>query len=183
MRASIGFKARLVSMLLRLVTLGLIVVAIMISTEGIFVVLLLFVLVVPLRNVSHVTGAKRLGDLLDTDVGYALASAYGSADGVCGDCHRSAQPRLDSRPPSRIYVAKIPEAYMPVVGFLLFDALVYWTHRFYHEIPVLWKFHAIHHSTEHLPIGPVDFGLILWMGTILAPAFVFLCNCRFFLPN
>ena len=76
------------------------------------------------------------------------------------------------------YVAKIPAAYLPVVGFLLFDALVYWTHRFYHEIPVLWKFHAIHHSTEHLDWAsgfrahPLD-------GTILAPAFVFLVTAGF----
>ena len=67
---------------------------------------------------------------------------------------------------------------MPLIGILLFDALVYWTHRFYHEIPVLWKFHAIHHSTEHLDWAsgfrghPLD-------GTILAPAFVFLVTAGF----
>ena len=47
---SIGFKARLVSMFLRLLTLGLIAVALMISTEGIVIVLLLFVLVVPFEK-------------------------------------------------------------------------------------------------------------------------------------
>ena len=46
----IGFKARLVSMLLRLLTLGLIAVALMISTEGVVIVVLLFVLVVPFEK-------------------------------------------------------------------------------------------------------------------------------------
>ena len=57
----IGFKARFVSMLLRLITLGLIVVALSISTEGIVVVLLLFVLVVPFEKLFPRHRAKRSG--------------------------------------------------------------------------------------------------------------------------
>ena len=62
--------------------------------------------------------------------------------------------------------------------FIIRFFLVYWTHRFYHEIEILWKFHAIHHSTEHLDWAsgfrghPLD-------GTILAPAFVFLVTAGF----
>ncbi|HEY9104773.1 sterol desaturase family protein [Chitinimonas sp.] len=28
------------------------------------------------------------------------------------------------------------------------DFVEYWTHRAYHEVPFLWKFHSIHHSSE-----------------------------------
>jgi len=35
--------------------------------------------------------------------------------------------------------------YMLVVGLL-----DYWLHRALHDIPVLWRFHAIHHQIEHL---------------------------------
>ena len=28
------------------------------------------------------------------------------------------------------------------------DLAQYWTHRAYHEIPFLWKFHSVHHSTK-----------------------------------
>lgn len=28
------------------------------------------------------------------------------------------------------------------------DFVEYWTHRSYHEVPFLWKFHAVHHSSE-----------------------------------
>ena len=177
---SIGFKARLVSMFLRLLTLGLIAVALMISTEGIVIVLLLFVLVVPFEKLfPRHRGQKVRRPHLDTDIGYALASPLmglltGFVAIVIGLLSLAWIPGLLLAP----YVAKIPSAYMPVVGILLFDMLVYWTHRFYHEIPVLWKFHAIHHSTEHLDWAsgfrahPLD-------GTILAPAFVFLVTAGF----
>jgi len=31
---------------------------------------------------------------------------------------------------------------------LIADLMQYWTHRAYHEIPFLWKFHAVHHSAK-----------------------------------
>ncbi len=33
---------------------------------------------------------------------------------------------------------------------LLSDLGVYWIHRISHAAPVLWRFHAVHHSSEHL---------------------------------
>ena len=71
---SIGIKARLISMLLRLVTLGLIALALMISTEGIVIVLLLLCSWCRLRNCFLSSRAKVRRPHLDTDVGYALAS-------------------------------------------------------------------------------------------------------------
>ena len=38
---------------------------------------------------------------------------------------------------------------LPVV-FLINDFGVYWAHRAAHVIPFLWRFHAVHHSAEHL---------------------------------
>ena len=31
---------------------------------------------------------------------------------------------------------------------LVADLAQYWTHRAYHEVPFLWKFHSVHHSTK-----------------------------------
>lgn len=177
---TIGFKARLASMLIRLLTLGFIVAALMYSTEGVVIVFLLFVLVVPFEKMfPRHKGQKVRRSQLDTDIGYALVSPLmGLVTGlvaiVVGILSLAWIPGLLVRP----YVDSIPPAYLPIVGFLLFDALVYWTHRFYHEIPVLWNFHAIHHSTETLDWAsgfrahPLD-------GTILAPAFVFLVTAGF----
>ncbi|MEY2665578.1 MAG: hypothetical protein RLZZ480_683 [Candidatus Parcubacteria bacterium] len=41
-----------------------------------------------------------------------------------------------------------------IVQFLLVmlvaDIVQYWSHRAYHEVPFLWKFHAVHHSSEEM---------------------------------
>ena len=182
MEEKIGFKTRLFSMILRIMTLLFIAVALLISVEGIFVVLLLFVLVVPFEKLfPRHKGQKIRRPHLDTDVGYALASPLlglltGFVAIVVGILSLAWIPGLLLRP----YVEQIPQQYMPIIGILLFDMLVYWTHRFYHEIPVLWKFHAIHHSTEHLDWAsgfrghPLD-------GTILCTSVCFLDCSRIFL--
>lgn len=38
------------------------------------------------------------------------------------------------------------------VGILILtaDFVLYWSHRLYHEVPQLWKVHAIHHSVEYM---------------------------------
>jgi sterol desaturase/sphingolipid hydroxylase (fatty acid hydroxylase superfamily) len=49
-----------------------------------------------------------------------------------------------------------------VVVIVLLDFLRYWLHRFQHEIDVLWRFHALHHSatsftlTTGVRVHPVD---------------------------
>ena len=30
------------------------------------------------------------------------------------------------------------------------DFVLYWSHRAFHEVPLLWKFHAVHHSVEYM---------------------------------
>ncbi len=37
-----------------------------------------------------------------------------------------------------------------LVALAVGDLLVYWFHRACHHYPLLWRFHAVHHSTEHL---------------------------------
>ena len=41
----------------------------------------------------------------------------------------------------------------PVALFLIIlvaDLVQYWTHRAYHEIPILWRLHAVHHSVKSM---------------------------------
>ena len=66
----------------------------------------------------------------------------------------------------------------PFVGIALFDMAIYWVHRCSHEVPALWKFHSVHHSTVHLDWisgfrnHPFD-------GAIVAPPFFFLFAAGF----
>jgi sterol desaturase/sphingolipid hydroxylase (fatty acid hydroxylase superfamily) len=53
-------------------------------------------------------------------------------------------------PPLQKWVGSLP-FFAELFGVLLVADLVqYWTHRAYHEIPLLWRFHAVHHSAEYL---------------------------------
>ena len=61
---------------------------------------------------------------------------------------------------------------LPLV-VVLSDLGFYWTHRMFHAVPWLWRFHAIHHSIEELDwlaaarVHPVD--QILTKGVSLVP--------------
>jgi len=80
----------------------------------------------------------------------------------------------------------VPASFQDVVGGLpywvqipavivLSDLGFYWTHRMFHAVPWLWRFHSIHHSIEELDwlaaarVHPVD--QILTKGVSLIPLF------------
>jgi sterol desaturase/sphingolipid hydroxylase (fatty acid hydroxylase superfamily) len=59
---------------------------------------------------------------------------------------------------------------------VLSDFCVYWGHRLQHRLPILWRFHSVHHSAEHLDWlaahreHPLD--TVYTLGLINLPAFV-----------
>ena len=78
----------------------------------------------------------------------------------------------------------VPTSFQATVGGLpywvqipavivLADLGFYWTHRMFHAVPWLWRFHSIHHSIEELDwlaatrVHPVD--QILTKGVSLVP--------------
>src|SRR6476646_8999516 len=82
----------------------------------------------------------------------------------------------------------IPASFQAMVGGLpywvqipavivLSDLGFYWTHRMFHAVPWLWRFHAIHHSIEELDwlagarVHPVD--QILTKGVSIVPIVAF----------
>lgn len=83
-------------------------------------------------------------------------------------------PGLLARP----LVTALPPLVQVVGGFLLFDFLAYWTHRWSHTVPLFWRFHAVHHSTRHLDwvsgfrAHPLD-------GVFMAPVFAFFIAAGF----
>ena len=36
------------------------------------------------------------------------------------------------------------------ISVLLFDCLIYWQHRLFHRIPMLWRIHRVHHADPHI---------------------------------
>ena len=151
-----------------------------ISLEGISIVIFLFIIVVPFERLfprqKH-QGFKR--PHLDLDIGYAMAAPFLNiiALGVgifIGVVSLAWIPGLLIAQ----YVAMIPSPYKLIAGILLFDMTTYWAHRFYHEVPILWKFHSIHHSTEHMD-WVSGFRAHPFDGTLIVPAIVFLLAAGF----
>ncbi|MEM6676167.1 MAG: sterol desaturase family protein [Planctomycetota bacterium] len=47
-------------------------------------------------------------------------------------------------------IASAPVLVQAVIALLLLEFVAYWTHRLQHEVPILWRFHRVHHSSEEL---------------------------------
>lgn len=80
-------------------------------------------------------------------------------------------------------VAELPWALRMALAFVVAETGFYWGHRLSHEIPWLWRFHALHHSTGRMHFlantrsHPVDmvvtrlFGLVpLYLLGLAAPS-------------
>jgi sterol desaturase/sphingolipid hydroxylase (fatty acid hydroxylase superfamily) len=52
--------------------------------------------------------------------------------------------------PLQQWVRDLPFVVELFLILLAADLVQYWTHRAYHEVPFLWRFHAVHHSTKVL---------------------------------
>ncbi len=172
-----GWKKAIFLRLLATIIIGS---GVFISLEGVTIVIFLFIVVVPFERLFPRQKHQRFKrPHLDLDIGYAMAAPFLNilALGVgifVGVVSLAWIPGLLIAP----YVAMIPSPYKLIAGILLFDMTTYWAHRFYHEVPILWKFHSIHHSTEHMDWvsgfrgHPFD-------GTLIVPAIVFLLAAGF----
>jgi sterol desaturase/sphingolipid hydroxylase (fatty acid hydroxylase superfamily) len=78
--------------------------------------------------------------------------------------------------PFRRSVAAQPWWLQAIEVVVLSDFLIYWGHRLQHRVGFLWRFHAVHHSAEHLDWlaahreHPLD--TIYTVGLINLPAFL-----------
>lgn len=149
------------------------------GNEAIFAIAFLFVISWPLERIwrRHPVPVRRLA--LRTDLAYAAASpalifAGTVVAAVLAVVSLMWLPGLAFRP----LVRSLPVWLELVVGVLLFDVLIYWTHRWSHTVPLLWRFHAVHHSTRHLDWvsgfrnHPLD-------GAFMAPVFAFFIGAGF----
>ena len=77
--------------------------------------------------------------------------------------------------PVRHAVGSLPWWAQMVVVFVISDLFNYAAHRAMHEVPLLWRFHAVHHSSEQLDwlatsrVHPLDLVFIITVASL--PAF------------
>jgi len=150
------------------------VVSLFFGNEAILVIPFLFIVSWPLERLwrRHPVPVRRLA--LRTDLAYAasqpaLQAATVVVAVVFAGISLAWLPGLALRP----FVRSLPPMVQMIGGFLVFDFLVYWAHRWGHTVPLFWRFHAVHHSTKHLDwisgfrAHPFD-------GIFIAPAIAFL---------
>ena len=74
------------------------------------------------------------------------------------------------------WVQDMPFVVQVVVVLLAADLVQYIFHRAYHEVPILWRFHAVHHSAERMDwlAGSRQhiFEILLTRAMVLVPIFV-----------
>ncbi len=74
------------------------------------------------------------------------------------------------------WVHDLPFVVALLAIILVADLVQYWTHRAYHEVPLLWRLHAVHHSAKHMDwmAGSRQHivELIITRTLVLAPIFV-----------
>jgi len=166
----------------RLVAVGAVAIAVILLRAGYgaaAAIAAVFVVGVPLEKLwpRHPQRVRR--PELGTDLTWAMLAPLSQVIGavvalVIGIVSLAWVPALPLRP----IVLALPGPARAVAGFLLFDFLVYLSHRASHEIPFLWRFHSVHHSTRTLDwvsgfrSHPLD-------GVFAAPAFAVLLGAGF----
>lgn len=136
---------------------------------AVFLILLPFEKLYPRRK-----GQRIRRPLVGTDISFALMNPFLNVIAIValviiGGLSLFWLPGLAVRP----LISQIPPAVLPFVAFGMFDFMAYWAHRWAHEVPFLWRFHAVHHTPEHMDwvsgfrIHPFD-------GVLIAPPVFFL---------
>jgi sterol desaturase/sphingolipid hydroxylase (fatty acid hydroxylase superfamily) len=147
--------------------------------DPLVVLAIVFVLVVPFEKLFPRHRQRVRRPHVGTDVAYAILSVPFQAVAVVagivlGVLCLAWLPGLALRP----FVLALPDAARVVSALVLFDLAGYWGHRLSHQVPFLWRFHRIHHSTETLDwvsgfrVHPFD-------GAVLIPPVVFLLAAGF----
>jgi sterol desaturase/sphingolipid hydroxylase (fatty acid hydroxylase superfamily) len=115
------------------------------AVAGLFVLVVLFEKLFP----RHRQPLRRPG--LGTDLAYALAQPLLAVVGLVAGAaivvlSLAWVPGLLLRPA----VGALGPGVRILVGLLLFDLAAYSVHRWSHQVPFLWRFHMVHHSSRHV---------------------------------
>ncbi|MBD64433.1 MAG: hypothetical protein CME62_04455 [Halobacteriovoraceae bacterium] len=53
---------------------------------------------------------------------------------------------------SLLELNQLPVFFSFLITILIFDFFIYWQHRFFHTIPVLWRMHEVHHADKDMSL-------------------------------
>ena len=44
----------------------------------------------------------------------------------------------------------LPNLVVIILSLILLDVIIYWQHRLFHQVPILWRLHRVHHADAHI---------------------------------
>jgi sterol desaturase/sphingolipid hydroxylase (fatty acid hydroxylase superfamily) len=112
---------------------------------------LLSLILVPLERWFALRKAPLNGQRLAADVGLYFFNSIFPATvlsvlfGMCAAAMQAIVPDA-----LRAALAALPVGVKLPLAFLIAETGFYWGHRLSHQLPWLWRFHAVHHAPEHL---------------------------------
>ncbi|WP_066632727.1 sterol desaturase family protein [Labilibacter marinus] len=90
-----------------------------------------------------------------------------------------------------LYLIELPAELLLIISIALYDITAYWIHRGTHAIPILWRFHRVHHSDTTMDSStvfrfhPFELILVFGIGNIVTAALfgtdVFSMACYYFI--
>ncbi len=112
---------------------------------------LLIAVFVPLERLFALRGAKLWRPQAATDLGYYFLSSFVPAL-LLGLPMAAVARAVHAVVPADFYeqVAALPLWLRIVAALVVGEIGFYWGHRLTHALPWLWRFHAVHHSAEHM---------------------------------
>lgn len=102
---------------------------------------------VPLRRATRAT----IGRLVVN--GAVTVLAFATAALVVRPAVDALLARNDAQPFGLIHVLGLPAWLKPIVAFLLMDLAFYYWHLLNHRVPLLWRFHNVHHVDPDLDVS------------------------------
>lgn len=75
-----------------------------------------------------------------------------------------------------LQIWQLPEPWLVALGIVLMDLAIYWQHRLFHRVPLLWRLHRMHHSDTEFEVStairfhPLEIALsmLIKIGVIVA---------------
>ena len=135
--------------------------------------LLLMALLVPLERIWPLHPQKLFRKAFGTDLVYYFLSGFAPKlllmlplTGLAAVLHYL------SPNPYYAWIAAMPIWFRLVAALVVSDIGSYWGHRWSHEIPFLWRFHALHHSAEEIDwlvntrAHPIDLFVVRFCGLV-----------------
>jgi sterol desaturase/sphingolipid hydroxylase (fatty acid hydroxylase superfamily) len=159
---------------LGLVTVAALLLGLATRGAGVIGIVFLFLLFVPLEKLFALRPQKVFRRGFLTDVTHLLVNNALTAVGLVVVVVAAMVPFFWVR---RLDIAgALPPAVAVIVAAVIVIVGQYWAHRLTHQVPFLWRFHAVHHSIENMDwlasgrLHPLD--QVFTQGAVVVPLYL-----------